>query len=91
MIEIMINNLKDGISENKLPGTIFNQLLVAVIAGLVGFSTFFATLVLFKLFNHLSGHLGVFTIDTSDILLSSVGFVCLFLLSILDNYSGKRS
>lgn len=87
----MIQNLKGGISETKLSGTIFHQLLVALIAGLVGFSTFFATLVLFKLYNHLTGHLSMFTIDTSDILLSSVGFICLFLISFLDNSSRKRN
>ena len=91
MIEVMIQNLKGGISETKLSGTIFHQLLVALIAGLVGFSTFFATLVLFKLYNHLTGHLSMFTIDTSDILLSSVGFICLFLISFLDNSSRKRN
>jgi uncharacterized membrane protein YqhA len=91
MIEIMIQNLKGGISETKLPGTISHRLIVAIIAGLVGFSTFFATLILFKLYNHLTGHLAIFTIDTSDILLSSVGFVCLFLISFLDNSSRKRS
>jgi len=91
MIDIMIHNLKGGISETKVPGTIFYQLIVAVIAGLIGFSTFFTTLVLFKLFSHLTGRLPIFTIDTSDLLLSSVGFVCLFLISFLDNSSGKRS
>lgn len=87
----MIHNLKGGLSETKLPGIIIHQLLVALIAGLVGFSTFFATLVLFKLYNHLIGHMPAFTIDTSDILLSSVGFICLFLISFLDNSSKKKS
>jgi hypothetical protein len=91
MIEIMLHNLKGGVSQDKLPDTIFYQLLVAIIAGLAGFSTFFATLILFKLYNHLIGHLPVFTIDTSDILLSSIGFICLFLISFLDNSSGKRN
>lgn len=87
----MIHNLRGGIAETKLPGAISHQLLVAIIAGLIGFSTFFSTLVLFKLYNRIFGHLPVFTIDTSDILLSSVGFICLFLISFLDNSSRKRS
>ena len=87
----MIHNLKSGISETKLPATIFYQLIVAVIAGLVGFSTFFTTLVLFKLFSHITGNLPIITIETGDLLLSSVGFVCLFLISFLDKSSGKRS
>ena len=91
MIEIMISNLRGGIAETWLPGAIFHELLVAVIAGLVGFFTFFSTLLLFKFYNHIFGHLPVFTIDTSDILLSSVGFICLFLISYLDNSSRKRS
>ncbi len=91
MIELMIQNLKGGLSETKLPGTIFHQLLVAIIAGSVGFFTFFATLVLIKLFYHVVGHFTIFTIDTSDVLLSSIGFLCLFLISFLENSSGKSS
>lgn len=91
MIEIMINNLRGGIPDAKLQGTIFHQMVVAIIAGTVGFVTFFATLVLFKLINHISGRLPVFTIDTSDLLLSSIGFICLFMISFLENSSKKRS
>ena len=91
MIEIMIHNLKGGISDANLPGSAFYQLLVALIAGSIGFCTFFTTLVFFKLYNHIFGHLEIFRIDTSDILLSSIGFICLFLISFLDNSSKKGS
>lgn len=91
MIEMMINNLRGGLSDAKLQGTVFHQLIVAIIAGIVGFFSFFTTLILFKLTNHILGHLPVFTIDTSDLLLSSIGFICLFIISFLENSSKKRS
>jgi hypothetical protein len=87
MIEIMIQNLRGGLSEAKLSGSIFHQLAVAVIAGFVGFITFFTTLVIIKLFYHIIGRFSVFTIDTYDFLLSSIGFLCLFLISFLENSS----
>jgi hypothetical protein len=90
MIEIMIQNIKGGISETKLPGIGFHQLLVAIIAGLAGFFTFFTTIILIKFFDNLLGNLSVFRIDTNDLLLSSIGFLCLFLISFLDNSSKKR-
>jgi hypothetical protein len=91
MIEMIIHNLKGGISEAKLSGTDFHRLILAVIAGSIGFCTFFTTLVLFKFFNHIFGYLPVFTIDTGDILLSSIGFICLFLIPFLDKTSEERS
>ncbi len=89
MIEVMIQNLRGGLSADKLPGALFYQLIVALIAGSVGFLTFFTTLVLVKLFYHVIGHFEIFTIDTGDILLSSIGFLCLFLISFLQNSSKK--
>ncbi len=91
MIEIMIQNIKGGISETKLPGTIFHQLLVAIIAGVAGFSAFLTTIILIKFFNHLLGYLSFFSIDTNDLLLSSIGFLCLFLISLLDNSTKKNN
>jgi hypothetical protein len=90
MIEIMLNNLKGGITAKRTSGTGFHQLFVAIIAGTIGFCTFFTTMVFFKLINNLFEHLSVFRIDTSDLLLSSIGFICLFLISFLDNSSKKR-
>ena len=89
MIEIMIQNLRGGLSDEKFKGAIFYQLLVALIAGSIGFLTFFATLVMIKLFYHMISQFNIFTIDISDILLSSIGFLCLFLISFLEG-SGKN-
>jgi hypothetical protein len=89
MIEILIQNIKGGVSEEKLTATVLHQFIVAFIAGSIGFCTFFTTLVLTKLFSHVIGYISVFTIDYSDILLSSIGFLCLFLLSFLQNSSKK--
>jgi hypothetical protein len=89
MFEIIIQNIKGGVSEEKLPESVLHQFVVAFIAGSIGFCTFFTTLVLIKLFSRIIGHISVFTIDYSDILLSSIGFLCLFLLSFLQNSTKK--
>ena len=90
MIELIIQNLKGGLSEIKSQGAAFHQLIVAFIAGSIGFCTFFTTMVLIKLFSHIIGHIDIFAIDFSDILLSSIGFLCLFLFSFLENSSKKN-
>lgn len=88
MIEVMIQNLRGGLSE-KTSGVIFHDLIVALVAGSVGFLTFFSTLILIKIFDHLIGHIKILTIDKGDILLSAIGFLCLFLISYLQSFSKK--
>lgn len=90
MIELMIQNLKGGLSETKLPGTVIHHFIVALISGFIGFSSFFITLIFIKLFNNLTGHFNIFTIDYSDILLSSIGFLCLFIISFLETLQVKN-
>ena len=90
MIELLLQNIKGGLSEVKVQKTLFYKLLVALIAGSVGFGTFFSALVITNLLKHIMDHFYTFTISTGDILLSSVGFLCLFLFSFLENSSKRK-
>ena len=55
--------------------------------GLFGFGILFLIVLSTKFFSSLIDSSVIFTVDTNDILLSSLGFICFFLISILKNFS----
>ncbi len=53
--------------------------------GLFGFALFFTILLLTKGLASILGIQKVFTIDFDDVILSSIGFILLFLIKLLEN------
>jgi hypothetical protein len=58
--------------------------------GFFGFGIFLSILSGFKFISYLAGSLNSFVIDDKDLVLSSLGFICLFLLDILKNFNEKK-
>lgn len=54
--------------------------------GLFGFAIIFVILTAIKFVNNLLGFTQDFSIEINDILLSSLGFICFFLISFLNNF-----
>jgi ABC-type Mn2+/Zn2+ transport system permease subunit len=59
--------------------------------GFFGFGIFLSVLACSKFFSFLIGNIKSFTIDDKDVILSSVGFICLFLISILNNFNSEKN
>ena len=80
-------------SENKNEETFFigglKIIFKAFQSGFFGFAIFFTVLLLSKYLSSLIGNSKNFTIDLSDVLLSLIGFVLTFLISLLSNLSPK--
>lgn len=68
------------------PFSIKNYLLQPIKSGLFGFSIFITILLLVKLFSYVIGTYNYLTIEMTDIELSFIGFVLLFLIRFLENF-----
>mgnify|MGYP001160708266 CR=1 FL=1 len=60
-------------------------------SGLLGFAIFVTILIIVKLFSYAIGSYNNFTLEISDIQLSLVGFVLLFLIRFLENFKEKET
>jgi len=77
--------------EKKNYKTFFKSFfLLPFINGLFGFTLFFTILFLTKSFSSWIGSIEVFTIDIEDVVLSSIGFILLFLIKFLENFAEKE-
>jgi hypothetical protein len=61
-------------------------LIFPIKAGFYGFSLVFSIILFLKLLTFLFGINEVFNLDLMDVMLSSVGFVLMFLIYILKNF-----
>ena len=68
-----------------------NHLLEPIKSGLFGFSIFITILIVVKLFSYAIGSYNYFAIEITDIELSFIGFVLLFLIRFLENFKEKDS
>ena len=59
--------------------------------GFFGFGIFLSVLSGSKFIAFLLGVMKSFTIDEKDLVLSSVGFICLFLIDILKNFDNQKN
>jgi hypothetical protein len=59
--------------------------------GFFGFGIFLTVLSGSKLIAFAFGTIKSFSIDEKDLLLSSVGFICLFLIDILKNFNHQKN
>jgi hypothetical protein len=86
---VISQNSKGVFSNFKYSGVIFQSFLPAFLSGLIGFIIFFAVLVFIRFFDHVIGY-KIFAVEMEDILLSSIGFLCLFMLSFLKHFTKRN-
>ena len=68
---------------------LLNYVFQPIKSGIIGFSTFFTILILTKLLSYFIGTRDLFSVDIEDVLLSSIGFVLVFLIRLLENFKEK--
>ncbi len=67
-----------------------NYIWAPIRSGLYGFAMFFTILLAVKLFSYIIGTYNFFAIELTDLSLSSIGFVLLFLIRELENFKEKE-
>lgn len=70
---------------------ISNYIIHPLNEGFFGFGIFLAFLAGSKFISFLFGMIISFSIDEKDIILSSIGFICLFLIDILKNFEDRKN
>ena len=78
-------------SQSNILLIIFDYIIHPLNEGFFGFGIFLAILTISKLISFLIGIVKSFSIDEKDLILCSVGFICLFLIDILKNFEGRKS
>lgn len=78
------NNTEIKSSVNK---KIIKYIFSPFLAGLYGFAAFFTIVILTEFFAFHLGNNEHFSVDMDDIMLSSLGFICFFLISLIKNYN----
>lgn len=63
-----------------------NMVLAPLKSGICGFAIFITILIIVKLFSYLIGTYNYFSIEITDVQLSLIGFVLLFLIRFLENF-----
>lgn len=87
MVERATKFTSDGVKiSSKFYKGLSKFLINPAVSGLMGFATMFTVVILVELLNYLLGIKKSFNVDISDVTLSSLGFICFFLISILSNF-----
>ena len=87
----MKSNTKDITQSQSNLFTILNDYVIHPLnEGFFGFGIFLTVLSGSKFVAFLFGAMKSFSIDEKDLILSSVGFLCLFLIDILKNFNSQK-
>jgi hypothetical protein len=87
MKEVIMSSLEKEEGKISVTTTKWKQYLLNPLkSGLFGFAIFFTILLAVKLFSYTIGTYSFFAIEITDIELSSIGFVLLFLIKELENF-----
>lgn len=87
----MKSNTKDITQSQSNLFTILNDYVIHPLnEGFFGFGIFLTVLSGSKFVAFLFGAMKSFSIDEKDLILSSVGFLCLFLIDILKNFNNQK-
>ena len=78
-------------SQSAIQEFFFDYIIHPLNEGFFGFGIFLAILTSLKFFSFLFGMSKSFTVDEKDLILSSVGFICLFLIDILKKFEGHKN
>ena len=88
----MKSNTKDiSHSQSNIFALLNNYIIHPLNEGFFGFGIFLTVLSASKFVAFLFGAMRSFTIDEKDLILSSVGFICLFLIDLLKNCNIQKS
>ncbi|MCF6269597.1 MAG: hypothetical protein L3J41_07795 [Melioribacteraceae bacterium] len=91
MKEILMNNVEKKERANSTSSLSTHDYIWAPLkSGLFGFAIFFTILLAVKLFSYAIGTYNYFAIELTDLQLSSIGFVLLFLIRELENFKEKE-
>jgi hypothetical protein len=80
-MDLQESTIKKSVHFNFL----IKYILLPIRSGILGFATIFIVLIATKYFSFLLHREDTFSIDLNDVMLSSIGFFCLFLIYILKN------
>lgn len=72
--------------KTELSTILTHYVLIPLRSGIGGFIVFFLVLAVSKMLGYLAGSVNTWEIDSSDILLSLLGFFLLFLIKFLENF-----
>lgn len=75
---------------NKFLEIIWRYFINPVKYGFIGFTLFFTTLLFSKLFTHAIGIYDHFLVDVKDVILSSLGFIFLFLIGLISAFKKNK-
>lgn len=75
--------------QNKFGNLLTNFLVKPIISGIVGFLLFFFILVATKWLSYVLGTQEGFAIEIDDLFLSSIGFILIGLIKLLENFKEK--
>ena len=80
--------MEKSVTKNShLKETIHNFIIAPILSGLYGYSIFFSTIILAKGLGTLAGSLPAFNIEVADAQMSIIGFILLFLIRFIKNFS----
>jgi len=92
MKDAYISNVeKKGVENSTSPSFAKDYVWAPIRSGLFGFAMFFTILLAVKLFSYVIGTYSFFAIELTDLALSSIGFVLLFLIRELENFKEKEA
>ncbi len=89
MLEAIKGKTKVSESKTNIMFYISEYVIAPVKSGLAGFAAFFSILILTKALGHLLGTQPTFEIVLDDVFLSSIGFILVFLIRLLENIKEK--
>jgi hypothetical protein len=89
MKDVLLRNAIEGKEFKHIASLLKNYILLPLKSGIFGFAIFITILLVVKLFSYLFGTYSYFAIEISDIELSGIGFVLLFLIRLLENFKEK--
>ena len=92
MKELSANNMSEKKEKiNRWTFSYKNHFLEPIKSGLFGFAIFITILIIVKLFSYLIGSYNYFAIEITDIELSLIGFVLMFLIGFLENFKETKT
>lgn len=72
-------------------GILKNFIFKPIKSGFLGFASFLIVLLITKFISYVIGTIDQFNFELDDLILSSIGFVLLFLIRFLENFSEKET
>jgi len=91
MKELSANNMIKKKNIKKWSFSYKNFISEPIKSGLFGFSIFITILIIVKLFSYFIGSYNYFAIEITDIELSLIGFVLMFLIRFLENFKETKT